>query len=206
MRRVFWVLLSISLQRTHAADMYSLDPANTRISFNIQRFGVLWVSARFPDFSGAFVLDRHGSASRVDVSVQMASVACNDAHWNAPLRSADWLDVQHFPQMTFQSNQVLFDDDHRAFANGELTLHGVTHSVGLQIMALSCSASGAGADSCRFDAHARIRRSDYGLAHGFWSGGDMVDIAISGVGRRGALPPARGAATAATVAAAAALL
>ena len=200
LRCALWIVLSISLQQAQAADEYRLDPVNTRISFDIQHFGVLWVSARFPDFSGAFVLDRHGSASRVDVSVQMASVACNDAHWNARLRSSDWLDVQRFPQMTFQSNQVVFDGDERAFANGELTMHGVTHSVGLQITALSCSTSGAGADRCRFDAHARIRRSDYGLAQGFWSGGDMVDIAISGVGLRKSLLPARGTAAASTAA------
>lgn len=178
--------LSLSLLRTQAADVYRLDAINTRISFNIQHFGVLWLSARFPDFSGDFVLDRRGSASRVDVSVQMASVDCNDSHWNGRLRSADWLDVQRYPQMSFHSNRVEFDGNNRAVASGDLTLHGVTRAVGLEISQLSCpDAAGSGA-SCRFVAHARIKRSDYGFPHGFWTGGDQVDIAISGVGVRGA--------------------
>jgi polyisoprenoid-binding protein YceI len=194
--RSLWLLLTLSLLRAQAADVYRLDAGNTRISFNIQRLGVLWLSARFPDFSGAFVFDRHGSASRVDVSVQMASVECNDSLWNARLRSADWLDVQRYPQMSYHSDQVEFDGVGQALASGELTLHGVTKAVRLEISQLNCPDATASRDRCSFVAHARIKRSDYGFAHGFWLGGDQVDIAIRGVGVRG---DARDAALAATV-------
>jgi len=189
MRIAAWLLVSLSLLRAQAADLYRLDSVNTRISFNIQHYGVLWVSARFPDFSGAFVLDRRGPDSRVDVSVQMASVDCNDPRWNGRLRSPDWLDVQRYPQMSFHSNHVEFDADGGAVASGELTLHGVTRSIGLEISGLSCSPDGGSGDHCSFIARARIRRSDYGFAHGFWIGGDLVDIAISGVGVKAAAPP-----------------
>src|ERR1700676_3428989 len=111
MKSASWVLLWLSLLCTQTPDMYRLDPSNTRISFNIQHFGVLWVSARFPDFSGAFVLDRRGSSGRVDVSVQMASVDCNDPRWNGRLRSPDCLAVHGYPQMTFHSNHVEFAGD-----------------------------------------------------------------------------------------------
>jgi polyisoprenoid-binding protein YceI len=188
MRSACWLLLALSLLRVQAAEVYRLDTVNTRISFNIQRYGVLWVSARFPDFSGAFVLDRRGPASQVDVSVQMASVECNDPRWNGRLRSPDWLDVQRYPQMSFHSNHVEFDADGGAVANGELTLHGVTRSVGLQISGLNCSQAAGPAEHCSFVARARIKRSDYGFAHGFWIGGDLVDIVISGVGIRAAAP------------------
>jgi polyisoprenoid-binding protein YceI len=201
MRSASWLLLWLGLVRTQAADVYRLDTVNTRISFNIQHFGVLWVSARFPDFNGAFVLERGGAASRVDVSVQMASVDCNDSHWNDRLRSADWLDVQRYPQMTFHSNQVQFAGDDHAVANGELTLHGVTRPVGLAINGLSCSTDRTAGTSCRFSAHARIKRSDFGFAHGLLTGGDIVDIAISGVGIRDAPTRAHAAAGAAASAA-----
>jgi polyisoprenoid-binding protein YceI len=189
MRNVLWLLLCLGPLRASAADSYRLDAVNTRISFNIQHFGVLWLSARFPEFNGEFVLDRRGAASRVDVSVQMASVDCSDSHWNGRLRSADWLDVQRYPQMSFHSNRVVFDDGSRAVASGELTLHGVTRAVGLEINQLSCSEASVSGASCSFVAHARIKRSDYGFAHGFWIGGDQVDIAISGVGVRGGPSP-----------------
>jgi polyisoprenoid-binding protein YceI len=192
MRNAACLLLSLSLMRAQAADMYSLDPVNTRIAFNVQYFGRPWVSARFSGLSGAFVLDRHGPASRVDVSVQTASVDCRDSYWNGRLRSGDWLDVQRFPQMTFHSEQVQFLGGDRALASGQLSLHGVTRPVELEISQLSCQAAGdAGdaGDTCHFVAHARLKRSDYGFAHGLWSGGNEVDIAISGVGVRREAPP-----------------
>jgi polyisoprenoid-binding protein YceI len=189
MRSASWLLLSLSLLRAQAADMYGLDPVNTRISFNIRYFGTPWVSARFPDFGGQFVLDRHGAASRVDVSIQMATVDCHDSYWNDRLRSSDWLDVQRYPQMSFHSEHVEFEGSDRAVASGELNLHGITRRVELQISQLSCPAAGAAGDTCSFVAHARVKRSDYGFAHGLWIGGNQVDIAISGVGVHRDAPP-----------------
>jgi polyisoprenoid-binding protein YceI len=169
---------------TQAAQLYRLDMVKTRISFNIQHFGVKWVSARFPDFSGDFVLDRDGAASRVDVRVQMTTVDCTDSLWNDRLRSADWLDVQRFPLMSFHSTRVDFEGDGGALATGALTLHGITQTVGLAISGLRCSGDTTPGNSCSFVARARIKRSDYGLPHGFWTGGDLVDIVISGAGIR----------------------
>jgi polyisoprenoid-binding protein YceI len=181
MRGASWVLLSLTLLRAQAADMYRLDTVNTRISFNIRYFGTPWVSAGFADFGGEFVLDRHGAASRVDVSVRTASVDCHDWYWNARLR---------YPQMRFHSEQVEFEGGDRALASGELSLHGVTRRVDLEISQLSCPAAGSSGASCCFVAHARLKRSDFGLAHGLWIGGKQVDIVISGVGvRRDAPPP-----------------
>jgi polyisoprenoid-binding protein YceI len=189
MTSAVWLLVSLSLLHAQTAEVYRLDSVNTLISFNIQHLGVLWVSARFPDFNGAFVLDRRGPASRVDVSVQMASVDCNDPRWNGRLRSPDWLDVQRYPEMSFHSNHVDFDADGGAVASGELTLHGVTRSIGLQISGWNCSPAAGSGEHCNFVARARIKRSDYGFAHGFWIGGDLVDIAISGVGVKATAPP-----------------
>jgi len=122
--------------------------------------------------------------------VQMATVDCNDGHWNTRLRSSEWLDVQRYPQMSFHSSHVEFDSDARALASGVLTLHGVSNNIVLEISQLSCSPASPTNHACSFSAHARIKRSDYGFAHGFWIGGDQVEIAISGVGVRGEALPA----------------
>jgi polyisoprenoid-binding protein YceI len=91
--------------------------------------------------------------------------------------------------MSFHSTRVDFEGDGAALATGALTLHGITQTVGLAISGLRCSVETSSADtssaaSCSFVARARIKRSDYGLPHGFWSGGDLVDIVISGAGVR----------------------
>ena len=184
MNRAIGVILLLSLLSAQAADVYDLDSGATRVGFDIERFGLRWVSAHFHRFQGDFVFDREGAASRVDVTVQTESVDCGDSHWNPHLRSPEWLDVQQYPLMTYRSHHIEFLGDDRAEASGELTLHGVTHPVVLAVSQLQCPSSPLSTPVCRFAAQARVRRSDYGLPHGFWTGGDQVDITITGVGMR----------------------
>jgi len=171
-----WLLVALAALRIEAAEMYRLDSGNTQVSFVIQHLGIQWVTAHFSEISGEFVLDHVGPESRVDVTVGIASLDCNEPRWNARLRSADWLDAQRFPQMTYHSNSIELDDK-QATARGELTLHGVTRPIVLNVSLLNCMTPG----SCRFAAHGHIKRSEYGLPHGFWTGGDQVDISINGV-------------------------
>jgi polyisoprenoid-binding protein YceI len=176
--------LLLALTGARGAEVYNLDSGATRVGFDIERFGLHWVSAHFRDFSGDFEFDRTGSASRVDVTVQTESVDCGDSRWNPHLRSPEWLDVAQYPLMTYHSRHIEFDGDDRARASGELTLHGVTRPVVLDVSQLRCPDAGRAQGSCQFMARARVRRSDYGLPHGFWTGGDQVDITITGVGTR----------------------
>ncbi|MFL6603120.1 MAG: YceI family protein [Steroidobacteraceae bacterium] len=175
MKNSQWLLIVLTALRLEAAETYRLDAGNTQVSFTVHHLGIQWIEARFSDVSGRFVVDREAAASRVDVTVAMASLECGEPRWNERLRSADWLDVQRYPQMTYHSSHIEMGGQ-RAVANGELTLHGVTRPIVLNVSLLKCSAAG----SCEFAAHGRIKRSEYGLPHGFWSGGDQVDISISG--------------------------
>jgi polyisoprenoid-binding protein YceI len=158
-----------------ASEVYRLDSTNTQVSFVVQRLGFQWASARFSDISGEFILDRAGPRSRVDVTVGIASLESTDARWNDRLRSPEWLDAQHYPHMTYHSSNIELEEQ-RAVASGDLTLHGVTRPVVLTVSLLDCPTGGR----CQFVAHGRIKRSEFGLPHGFWSGGDQVDISISG--------------------------
>jgi polyisoprenoid-binding protein YceI len=169
-----WMLIALTVLRSEAAHMYRLDSSNTQVSFTVHHIGIQWVTARFSDISGQFIVNHSGVVDRVDVTVGTASLECSEPRWNERLRSADWLDVQHYPQMTFHSSRIEVDEQ-RAVASGELTLHGVTRPIVLNVSLLKCSAAG-----CQFAAHGHIKRSEYGLPHGFWSGGDQVEIAISG--------------------------
>jgi polyisoprenoid-binding protein YceI len=170
-----WILIALTALRLEAAETYRLDSSNTQVSFAVQRLGIQWVTARFSDIRGRFVVDHSGAASQVDVTVGMASLECGEPRCSERLRSADWLDVQRYPQMTYHSNRIELREQ-RAIASGELTLHGVTRPMVLNVSVLKCSSAG----HCQFAAYGRIKRSEYGLPHGFWTGGDQVDISISG--------------------------
>jgi polyisoprenoid-binding protein YceI len=174
------LLLACTAQAT---EHYRLDSTNTQASFVVQRLGFQFLSARFADISGEFILDREGPGSQVDVTVGIRSLDSSDPRWNERLRSAEWLDAERYPQMAYHSSRIELTEQ-RAVANGDLTLHGVTRPVVLHVTLLNCSTD----SDCQFAARGRIKRSEFGLPHGFWSGGDQVDIAMSGTTRKTALP------------------
>ncbi len=192
---VLWLLLCSSALGwcARAADVYDLDPGVTQVGFDIERFGLHWVSAHFRDFQGAFIFDREGDGSRVDVTVRTESIDCGSSVWNPHLRSPEWLDTQQFPLMTYHSRHIRFEDGERAEADGDLTLHGVIRPVVLSVSDLQCPQVPPATGVCRFTAHASVRRSDFGLPHGFWSGGDQVQITISGIATRAQRAPTQSA-------------
>ena len=175
MKKAIWVLLFLASPGSEAAATYHLSSANTQVAFSVQRLGIPWVTARFSDIAGEFVLDPQGATSHVSVTVGIASLDCNESRWNDRLRSAEWLDAARYPRMTYQSNRIELDHGH-ATATGLLTLHGVTLPVILNVSYSDCNDG----DICRFSARGRIKRSQYGLPHSFWTGGDPVEILISG--------------------------
>jgi polyisoprenoid-binding protein YceI len=161
---------------------YHLTGANTHVSFEVRRLGLRLFSAEFHQLSGDFVLDPSGDGGALGVVVQMQSIDCHDPGWNTRLRSPAWLDVEKYPEMTFHSHAIHFDGRHRATVEGELTLHGVTKTLLFTFSDIDCDLSAGNAGrSCRFSGRTQIRRSDFKLPHGFWEGGDVVDILVRGV-------------------------
>ncbi|HWY23676.1 MAG TPA: YceI family protein [Nevskia sp.] len=181
MGRAGWLLLWLLALDARAAEAYRIEPEQTRVSFDVRRYGVRWIDARFRQVEGSFIVDRAGTGNLIDVSVRTDSLEGLDAGWNRRLRSSEWLDTQRFPQMRFRSTHVEFKQDGSAVAVGQLTLHGVSRPVLLDISRLDCPAP---RQSCGFAAHTKIRRSDFDLPHGFWVAGDAVEISIAGVASR----------------------
>jgi polyisoprenoid-binding protein YceI len=163
-----------------AADLYRLTSANTRITFAVRALGLTWVSARFNDLSGELVPDRRAQPSRVDVTINTASLSCESARWNARLLSPLWFDAQQYPQIVYHSERIRFDGEGGGTVGGQLTLHGQTHAVELTVNRWDCANLPGAADTCSFDAEGRIRRSDFGLPHGILEAGDEVVIDIRG--------------------------
>jgi len=185
MSRAVWCLVWLCALPGAAAERYRLDAGNTRVSFGVRLLGVAvpWLGAQFAELSGEYVAGRPSAASRVDVTVQVSSLACDNSWWRARLLSAEWFDAKQYPQITYHSDRVRPDGAGGATIDGQLSLHGHTRSVTLIVDRWVC-AGGAADDECSFDARARLKRSDYGLPHGFWLGGDEVDIVIRGTGVR----------------------
>jgi polyisoprenoid-binding protein YceI len=163
------------------AAAHHLDGNNTRITFEVGRLGLNWFSAAFPELSGDFVPPADGGGGRLSVSVRMASLQSRSPYWNERLRSPQWLDAARYPEMTFSSTGIELQGTQRAQVRGELTLHGVTRPLTLSITDIDCpEAYAAPGDHCRFLGRGVLSRSEFGLPHGFWQGGDAIEIIVRG--------------------------
>lgn len=180
-RRPGVVLTYLLLAGVPPALAHHLDTGNTQISFEIERFGLHWFSAAFRELSGEFTLEPDGRGGRLTVTVRTASIDSHSTYWNERLRSVAFLDTGQFPEMIYRSERIELDGAQRATVQGELTLHGVTRPLALLVTDIDCPLSVADPLlPCRFLGRATLRRSDFGIAHGFWQGGDTVEIVVRG--------------------------
>ena len=160
---------------------HGLDAGNTQLTLEVRRFGLPWLSAQFHELRGEFTPTRQGG--RLQVIVSTESIDCRDGAWNERLRSPQWLDTQRFPQMRYQSSGIEVTGS-SATVHGQLTLHGVTRPLTLRITDLQCRAAAAHEPlACTFLGRGELRRSEFGLPHGFWQGGDAVQVLVRGVDR-----------------------
>ena len=126
---------------THAAENYQIDPAHTSITFRIQHAGISWVQGRFNEFAGAFTIDANDAGkSSFEMTIKTASVDTNVAQRDQHLRTADFFDVEKYPEMVFKSTAVR-NVDGGLEVTGDFTLHGVTQPV---TFTLSVTAPGYG--------------------------------------------------------------
>lgn len=116
---------------TQAAD-YEIDTqgAHAFIQFKISHLGYSWLYGRFNTFSGDFSYDAAKLAeSKIQLTIDTASVDSNHAERDKHLRSADFLNVSKHPQATFVSTKVVPKDGDKFDLHGNLTLNGVTKAV-----------------------------------------------------------------------------
>jgi polyisoprenoid-binding protein YceI len=145
-----------------AAGTWDIDPVHSEVSFAARHMMVSKVRGRFTSFSGEIVTGERFLDSSVTASVDVTSVTTNNDQRDEHIRSADFLDVATHPTMTYRSTGVHADGgDH--VLEGELTLHGVTRSVPLQLELTGSGPDAYGGTRSGFSATATISRSDFGI-------------------------------------------
>jgi len=178
-----WVVLAglVPLIGPQAARAHHLYPGNTQVSFQIEHLGLHWFSGAFRELSGEFAPAADAQGGRLAVVVRTASLDSRSAYWDERLRSAQWLDTAKYPEMSYRSTRIVWVSPSSASVEGQLTLHGVTRPLALRISDIDCpEVRLGGARPCRFVGRATLKRSDFGLPHGFWEGGDQVEIVVRG--------------------------
>jgi polyisoprenoid-binding protein YceI len=112
---------------------YQIDSSHSAAHFSVRHMMIANVRGEFTKVSGTIVYDpENPKNSRVDVDIDASSIATREPQRDAHLRSADFLDVEKFPTLTFRSKSVSGERGDWKLT-GDLTIHGVPREVTLTV-------------------------------------------------------------------------
>jgi len=188
-RKFSLVLLSVAILLTFgstvatAAD-YEIDPAHSAVGFQVKHLTISKVKGSFGEFSGHFAFEEGDPSSwQTEVTIQISSVNTGNAKRDGHLLSEDFFAAEEFPTMVFKSTSVKMTSDSEGKLLGELTMHGVTNPVELDLEYNGSVQDPWGNERAGFSLTGKIKRKDWGLAYNsvIEGGGLMIgdDIKIS---------------------------
>jgi polyisoprenoid-binding protein YceI len=161
---------------------WTFDHSHSAVTFAARHMMISTVRGRFDAFDGRIEYDEADPASAsVEVAIRTASVDSGWQQRDDHLRSADFLDVATWPEMTFRSTSVEPLAADRARVHGELTIRGVSHPVTLDAQLVGSARGFGGERQLAFEASTRIDREQWGLTWnmGLEAGGVMVGKQIT---------------------------
>ena len=146
-----------------ARTQWTIDPTHSNVEFSVRHMMIATVKGRFGDVQGRVEFDESDpTTASVDVTIDAASVDTRTPQRDEHLRSADFFDVEKFPTLTFKSRKVSAHGDDLK-VTGDLTLHGHTREVVLDVTPLGRQSDPWGGVRAGFEATGKIKRSDFGL-------------------------------------------
>jgi polyisoprenoid-binding protein YceI len=170
MYRTLYTLVVAMLLTVSAAaqDAWQLDPPHSSAQFSVRHLGVSTVRGAFTKVSGSVVYDPANlNKSSIQAAIEAASVDTRVEMRDNDLRSPRFLDAQKFPTITFQSKKVEAAGADKLKVTGDLTIHGVTKEVVLDVDGPTPSIKDPmGKDRLRMGASAttKINRNDFGVS------------------------------------------
>ncbi len=159
------VLALLALPLGASASTWNIDPDHSSVGFTVKHLMVSNVKGTFNKHNGIVdINDQDITKSKVDVTIDTASINTNVQKRDDHLRSADFFDVAKYPTMTFVSKKVAKAGKDKLKVTGDLTLHGVTRPVVLNVEPLSRESKDPWGNIRRgTTATAKIDRKDFGL-------------------------------------------
>ena len=147
-----------------AASTWNIDTVHSAIHFSVRHMVVAKTRGRFSKWSGQIQFDpKNPAAASVEVTIDPASIDTADTQRDTHLRSADFFDVEKFPQATFKSTKVEDKGGDTYRITGDLTLHGVTKPVSFDATFEGAGKDPWGGERAGFSASTSIDRRQFGL-------------------------------------------
>ncbi|CAN5134991.1 YceI family protein [soil metagenome] len=144
------------------AGIWTIDPAHSEVSFTVRHMMVSKVRGSFKSFDAELVVADDPLESSVNATVDVASFDTGNADRDANIRSADFLDLERYPTMTYRSSKIRPDGEDYV-VDGELTLHGETRPVPLHLEVGGVTTDPYGNLRLGLSASTEINRRDFGI-------------------------------------------
>jgi polyisoprenoid-binding protein YceI len=141
---------------------WRIDPGHSDVAFTVRHMMVSKVRGHFTRIEGELVLASDPLTSTVTATIDLSSIDTNNPQRDDDLRSANFLEIQAHPTMTYRSTGIRHGED--GFdVDGELSLHGVTRQVPLALVVNGFTRDPYGGTRAGFSATAEIDRKDFGI-------------------------------------------
>jgi polyisoprenoid-binding protein YceI len=150
--------------QTQALSTWQIDPMHSLVEFAVRHMMIATVKGRFAALSGTIKLhEADMTRSSVEVAIEATGIDTREPQRDGPLRSADFLDADRFPSLTFRSKRVEPLDSDRYRVIGDLTIRDVTQEVALDAELEGRTTDPWGNERVGFSARTTIDRQDFGL-------------------------------------------
>jgi len=172
---------------------YRIDPVHSSNYFCIRHLNVANFYGRFNELAGTFTLDDADPARcTFDVTIRAASLDTNHPERDKHLKSAEFFDVEQYPDIRFRSTSVRRPEPGQLAVTGDLSLRGVTRPVTATVTLTGAGPGMRGEPRAGFEATLTIKRSEFGMTALVGPLGDEVRITVSVEGiRETSTAPAR---------------
>ena len=176
-----------STARTRSAvptGTWRVDPVHSSVQFAVKHMGIATVRGKFTRFEGTLEVGEDLASSKAYGKVDVSSIDTDEPDRDAHLRSADFFDAEHYPEITFESTRVEPLDSESSAVYGNLTMHGVTKEIRLDVNVEGVDTDPWGNERVGLEASGTLNRSDFdmkfnqALGSGNLLVGDKVNISL----------------------------
>lgn len=160
-------IVALSIPAFALASTWTIDPDHSNVGFKVRHLMVSNVKGSFEKYTGTVEIDdKDLTRSKIEVSIDTNSISTNVPKRDAHLRSADFFDVAKYPAMTFVSKKAVKAGEDKYKVTGDLTLHGVTKTVVLDVEGPSKESKDPWGNIRKgATATTKINRKDFGLVY-----------------------------------------
>jgi polyisoprenoid-binding protein YceI len=145
------------------AGTWKVDPAHSGVEFSVKHMGIANVRGKFTEFEGTLEVGEDILSTRVRGSVKVASIDTNEDQRDVHLRSVDFFDAENYPEITYECTRIEPIDEESSHVFGNLTMHGVTREVKLDVVLQGTDTDPWGSERAGLEALGVLNRSDFDM-------------------------------------------